>query len=202
MAPATILIVEDEVSEAMELQGRLNAMGYQVVGIAPSGEQAIETAGRAKPDLVLMDVALPGEVDGLEAARTIGDRFGIPVIFVTACADDEFLERAKWTYPLAYIVTPCSERQLRAAIEIGLFKYEQDARFRRSSELFAMTLDILGGAAIVTDENGVIQNMSSVAETLTGWAYCEAVGKHISEVYVLRDEESGRSWRIHFLSCT
>lgn len=192
MPPASIVIVEDEVVVAMELESRLIDLGYRVSGTAGTGTEALELTKRTMPDLVLMDVRLSGDMDGIEAARAIRDRHNIPVVYVTAHADDETLQRAKLTFPFGYIVKPFSEQDLRAAIEVALFKHEQDSKVKEASEFFATTLDILGGAVILTDEDGVIRSMSPVAETLTGWTGSEAVGKHLAQVYILRDQETGK----------
>lgn len=191
MAPAKILIVEDEVVVAMELQGILSAIGYTVAGAVRSGEEAIETVRQTNPDLVLMDVRLVGEMDGIEAARVIRERFNIPVIYVTAHADEETVQRAKRTLPLGFIVKPFTQSDLRAGIEVALFKHEQDTQVREASECLATTLGVLGGAVILADADGVVRNMSSVAETLTGWKAKEAIGRQLAEVYVLRDEDTG-----------
>ena len=191
MSPAKIAIVEDEVVVAMELESRLIDLGYRVAGTAVTGTEALELIARTKPDLVLMDVKLPGGMDGIEAAQEVRDRYHLPVVYVTAHADEETLQRAKLTSPLGYIVKPFSEQDLRAAIEVALYKHDQDSKVKEASECFSTTLDILGGAVILTDEEGVIRSMSRVAETLTGWKKSEAVGRHVAHVYVLRDQDTG-----------
>jgi CheY-like chemotaxis protein len=109
-AAARILIVEDEIIIARELEARLQGMEYEVVGIASSGREAIALAEEARPDLVLMDIVLKGDIDGIEAAEEIRRRLRLPVIFVSAYTDPETLRRAKITEPFAYIVKPFSER--------------------------------------------------------------------------------------------
>ncbi len=192
MPPAKIMVVEDEIVVAMELQSRLTALGYTVTGIVAGGEDAVDLAEKAMPDLVLMDVKLAGDIDGVETARVLRERHNIPVVYVTAHADDDTLQRAKHTYPLGYIVKPFSDSDLRATIEVALCKHGEDTRVRKDSECFSATLDILGGAVIVADADGVIRSMSPVAETLTGWTSTDALGKQLSEVYMLRDEETGK----------
>jgi len=192
MPPAKIMVVEDEIVVAMELQTRLIALGYRVTGIVASGEDAVDLAEKTIPDLVLMDVKLAGEIDGIDAARDIRERHNIPVVYVTAHADHDTLQRAKLTYPLGYIVKPFSDSDLRASIEVALSKHEEDTKLREDSERFSTTLDILGGAVILADGDGMIRSMSPVAETLTGWACADAIGRHLAEVYVVRDEETGQ----------
>jgi CheY-like chemotaxis protein len=106
MTSTRILVVDDEIIIARELEARLVALGYQVLGIASTGRGAVELTERSKPDLVLMDIVLRGDMDGIEAAAEIRMRWGIPVIYVTAFADEATLLRAKITEPFGYIVKP------------------------------------------------------------------------------------------------
>ena len=99
MATARILIVEDEIIVGLDIQARLESLGYEILGVEPAAEEAVDKAGEMRPDLVLMDIQLQGEMDGVEAARHIRTRFDIPVIFLTAYADEETLQRAKITEP-------------------------------------------------------------------------------------------------------
>jgi len=124
MANARILVVEDEAIVAKDVQSRLEGLGYAVPAIASSGEQAVRRAAATQPDLVLMDIRIKGEMDGVEAAGQVRDRFNIPVIYVTAYADDATLERAKITEPFGYILKPFETRELHCAIEMALYKHE------------------------------------------------------------------------------
>lgn len=125
-----ILVVEDETIVAMELQARLQALGYDVVGTAASGEDAIEKTGALHPDLVMMDIVIQGEMDGIETAGIIGERFDIPVVYLTAHSDDETLRRAKVTGPYGYVLKPFQERELHITIEVALHNY----RIRKALE--------------------------------------------------------------------
>ncbi len=117
-----ILVVDDEAIITMQLEERLSAMGYAVAGMSASGEDAIEKARRSKPDLVLMDIVMPGKLNGIEAAKIITDELDIPVVFVTSYADDAIIEKAKSVRPYGYIVKPFNEREIKAAIEVALFR--------------------------------------------------------------------------------
>jgi PAS domain S-box-containing protein len=117
-----ILVVDDEGIIAMDLQLKLRNLGYDVPAIAHSAEQAIEKVTELQPDLVLMDINMGGAMDGIEAAACIGERYGTPVIFLTAYADKATLERAKLAEPYGYIVKPFSETELRVAVEIAVYK--------------------------------------------------------------------------------
>ena len=139
MKKARILITEDEQIVAEDLKMALEAMGYSIIGIASSGERAIELADREKPDLILMDIILSGKMDGIAAAYTIRSRHDIPVIYLTAYADSTLLERAKQTEPLGYIVKPFNEREVHSNIEIALFKHHMESEIKkRDAILFAL----------------------------------------------------------------
>ncbi len=123
MAEAKIMIVEDEVLFAKDLQDLLESWEYSVLAIASTGEEAIEKAGEIKPDLVLMDIVLKEGMDGIEAADQIRTRFKIPVVYLTAYADDETVQRAKITEPYGYVLKPLEERDLHVTLEIALYMY-------------------------------------------------------------------------------
>jgi AmiR/NasT family two-component response regulator/DNA-binding PadR family transcriptional regulator len=125
-----ILVVDDEAIITMELEEQLHAMGYSVVGMASSGEMAVENARRLLPDLILMDIVMPGRLNGIEAARIIGEELKIPVVFVTSYADDTIIEKAKQVGPYGYIIKPFNGLEIKAAIEVALFRKaaEQDLR--------------------------------------------------------------------------
>jgi YesN/AraC family two-component response regulator len=114
-----VMIVDDEALVITQLEERLTLMGYDVVGSASSGIEAIEMARHLSPDIVLMDIVMPGSLDGIEASKIIKTELDIPTIFVTAYTDDKFVERAKSVEPFGYIVKPFQEREIKAAIEIG-----------------------------------------------------------------------------------
>jgi CheY-like chemotaxis protein/DNA-binding PadR family transcriptional regulator len=121
-----ILVVDDEAIITMQLEERLSAMGYTVVGMAASGEDGIEKARKLTPDLVLMDIVMPGRLNGIEAAKIIIDELDIPVVFVTSYADDTIIEKAKSVRPFGYIVKPFNELEVKAAIEVALFRKSYD----------------------------------------------------------------------------
>lgn len=132
MAKAQILIVEDEGVVAMEIEARLKSLGYAVSAVASSGEEAIEKTAETRPDLVLMDIKLRGDMDGVEAAEQIRARFDIPVIYLTAHADNDTLRRAKVTEPFGYIIKPFEERELYTNIEIALYKHNLEKELKEN----------------------------------------------------------------------
>jgi CheY-like chemotaxis protein len=121
-ASTRILIVEDEAIVACDLQSRLESFGYEVVGIAVSGEQAIRLAAETSPDLVLMDIQLRGQWDGIQVAEKLRAQERVGIIFLSAHSSDDMLTRAKLTEPLAYLLKPYQERELKIAIDVALYK--------------------------------------------------------------------------------
>lgn len=130
VAKPRILIVEDEAIVAYDLQARLKSFDYEVPAIADSGEQALKMAAENPPDLVLMDIKLRGDLDGVQAAEKLRNQNGVPVVFLTASADEETVRKAKHAEPLAYLLKPYQERELKISIEIALYK----ARMERERE--------------------------------------------------------------------
>jgi len=130
---SNILVVDDEAIIAMQLEERLNAMGYTVAGIAASGEDAIEKARDLHPDLVLMDIVMPGRLNGIEAAKIIADEMNIPVVFVTSFADDATIAKAKLVGPYGYIVKHFNELEIKAGIEVALFRKSSEQDLRKAT---------------------------------------------------------------------
>jgi len=129
-----ILVVDDEAIITMQLEERLHAMGYTVIGMAASGEDAIEKARRLAPDLILMDIVMPGKLNGIEAAQAIITELNIPVVFVTSYADDAIIEKAKQVRPYGYIVKPFNELEIKAAIEVALFRRSAELEIKKLAE--------------------------------------------------------------------
>jgi len=126
MIQATILVVEDEGIVAQEIKNRLEKSGYSVCAVAHDGRTAIAHAGKMQPDLVLMDIKLKGEMDGIDAAGVIRDRFNLPVVYLTAYTDPATLERAKVMEPFGYVVKPFETRSLMVSIEIALHRHRSE----------------------------------------------------------------------------
>lgn len=139
-AGARIMIVEDERILALDLAETLDELGYTVAGMASRGDEAIELARRLDPQLILMDVRLDGDVDGIAAAETIRDEHDVPVVFLTAHADDDTLHRATRSEASAYLVKPFKPPDLRCVIEIALHKHATDLRLRENERWLEQTL--------------------------------------------------------------
>ena len=185
MATTKILIVDDEIIIARELESRLTNLGYDVPGIAASGKEAIRLVEETDPDLVLMDIVLKGDMDGIEAAAAIRKRRSVPVIYLTAYTDETTLQRARITEPFAYVVKPFSERELRANIEMALYKHEVEGRLRKVEKWFAASMERVAEGVVATDSRGVVAFLNREAEALTGWKGAEAVGRTAPEVLPL-----------------
>ena len=129
MGSEKILVVEDDAVARLDIQAALERAGYAIVGMAASGEEAIRLADSLNPDLVLMDIRLEGPMDGVEAANEISRRFDIPIIFLTVYADDETLHWAKISGPFGYLLKPVDHKELKSAIEVGLYKHQMEQEY-------------------------------------------------------------------------
>jgi PAS domain S-box-containing protein len=192
MSNSRILIVEDEGIIAKDIQSTLNRLGYSVIGIASSGEEAIKKAMEIHPDIVLMDIVLEGAMDGVEAAEYIHDHFDIPVVYLTAYSDDTTLQRAKITEPFGYILKPFHEKELYTTIEMALYKHTMQSKLKESEQWLATTLKSIGDAVIATDTGKLITFMNPVAEALTGWKQEEAIGKPLKNVFKVINGKTGK----------
>jgi len=188
MEKKQILVVEDESIVAEHIRRSLQNMGYSVSSVASSGEKAIKEVEENVPDLVLMDIVLQGEMDGIETAKQIRLRFNIPVVYLTAYSDEKILERAKITEPFGYVIKPFNERELRINIEIALYKHKMERELKESEQWLSATLKSLGEAVIATDREGVIKIINPFAEILTGWKREEALGKPLATVFNIISE--------------
>ena len=196
-AAKKILIVEDEIIIAEGLQRKLKSMGYDIIGIASSGEEAIKKIKENNPDLILMDIVIHGMMDGIETAAQIHSLFDIPVVYLTAYADEKTLQRAKITEPFGYLIKPFKERELQITIEIALYKHEMEKKLKESerslrekNQWLAAVIESIGDAVIATDPEGNIRLMNPIAEALTGWKQKEALGKPLITIFNILSEET------------
>src|SRR5688572_19748104 len=169
MANERILIVEDDEAIAVEIQSTLAAHGYTVVGRASTGEAAVGLAENHRPHLVLMDIQLEGRMDGVQAAEQLRQRFGIPVLYLTAHAEQQTVARAKATAPAGYLLKPFSERELTITVEMALLRQQMEASLRAERERLNVTLRSIGDGVIATDVEARVVLLNSVAEELSGW---------------------------------
>ena len=193
MTTANILVVEDDKIIARGIEKRLKGLGYAVAGLVGTGEEAVRRTAEVAPDLILMDINLGGGIDGIEAASRIRSRADVPVVFLTAHSDDATLQRAKLTEPHGYVLKPYEDKDLQAAIEIGLYKHKMDRRLRENEQWLAATLGSIGDGVIATDEEGRVRFLNPLAEKLTGWTHAAATGRDVCEVFVIVEERTRES---------
>ncbi len=192
MAQEQILVVEDESVVALNIRNRLRRDGYNVPTVATTGEEAIRKASELKPDLVLMDIVLKNDLDGVDAAAAIRREMDIPIIYLTAHADKDTVQRAKLTEPYGYILKPFQAKELYTAIELALHKHRHDRRLRRANHKLSSTIHNMGEAVITTNTDGEVTYMNPAAESLTGWRNPEAVGRGLPEIFRIIDQQTRR----------
>ena len=189
MEKAQILIVEDDSIIAMDIENRLKKLGYSVSGIVNYAEKAIEKVEELNPDLVLMDIVLKGEMDGIDAAEIIRSRFDIPVVFLTAYADEERFERAKLTIPFGYILKPFQDRDLKITIEMVLYTAKVDAERKQAEEennkLQTQLQQAQKMESIGTLAGGIAHDFNNILFPIIG--YAEMALEDISEDSSLRN---------------
>ena len=197
MPRASILVVDDEQIVAADICNKLTGAGFTVAGVAASGQQAVELAEQTKPDLALMDIVMPGDMDGVEAARRLRAKLGIPVIYMGSNSDDSVLGRAKDTEPLGYILKPYADRQLITTIEVALHQYtvareRSQEQLQLSQEPHRLLVEAARDYAIyMLDAHGNVTTWNAGAERLTGYAASEVIGRPFSLLYPEADVQGG-----------
>jgi PAS domain S-box-containing protein len=181
MSNARIVIVEDENIIAMDLKTRLLALGHEIVGIAKVGEDAIQLAETFHPDLMLMDIVLRGEMDGIQVAGQVQGRLGIPVIFITAYSDEPTVRRARLTEPYGYVLKPVDDRELQAVIEMTLYKARMERQLR-ASEAHVRSLTE-NSTVIITRQSreGIYLYVSPACTRLLGYLPEEMIQRSVFE---------------------
>ena len=182
MAKARILVVEDEMIVARDLQSTLIRLGFEVPAMAASGEDALLKVAAIRPDLVLMDIHLAGEMDGITAAEHIRQHQGLPVVFLTAHSDQATFQRAQLSQPFGFVTKPFEERELEIAVGMALYRHEVEAKLAHMERWLATTLRSIGDAVMATDLDGAVTFMNQQAETLTGWSLADARARPLGEV--------------------
>lgn len=178
MGRQTILIVENDAIIAMRLQKTLESWGYNTEW-ALSGEKAIQEVHATPPELVLMDIGLDGQIDGIQAAEQLHQQFSLPTIFLTAYSDDELLQRARLAEPYGYLIKPVADRELRSTIEMALYKHQMDRRLRDSEERLRLVTDNMLDMVSQIDLEGCYLYLSPSHERVLGFSSQEAVGQDI-----------------------
>lgn len=190
MKTPTILIVEDEGIIARDIRQQLGELGYEVVGDTPTGEEAFRLTGELKPDLVLMDIHLAGKIDGIETAQAIRKQYGTPVVFLTAFAGAETLERAKLTEPFGYIIKPFDERYLHTVIEMALYKHRAEVHLRRAYDEQATILRTALDAFFMADWQGRLLDVNEASCAMLGYTREELLKKSLSDLDLTPEKET------------
>lgn len=188
-----ILIVEDEAVVALELEQSLQRLRHEVVGVADNSDQAVRMAQELEPDLVMMDIRLKGDVDGITTAATIRELTGTPVIYLTAYSGDDILDRAKQTEPYGYLLKPVQEEALETAIRMAEYKHLKDRETREQASRFSSVLRSIGSGVVVTDVELNVAYVNATAESILGVSNRDAVGRQFDRVVRLSSRQIDES---------
>ena len=183
-----IMVVEDERIIALDLAVTLEDLGHKVVGLSATGEDALARAPSLEPDLILMDIRLGGQLDGVETAARIRATVDVPIIFLTSHSDGQTLQRAIGSAPYGYLLKPFRSPDLHCAIEVGIHKHAIDQKLRERERWLATTLRSIHEGVVATDPDSNVTLLNPVAEALTGWTEQEALGRRIEEIVRLVDD--------------
>ena len=212
--PTKVLIVEDESIVALDLQQRLVSLGYEVPRVAATHDQTLNAIKDTTPDIVLMDINISGDIDGIDTAAEINT----PVIYLTAYSEEKTLQRAKNTRPFGYLIKPFSEKELHTTIQMALERHNYELQLKNKAAQLAtvyahltvenkeltsnanelllgkqhleMTLNSIEDGVITTDDQGYVTYLNPTAEQKTGWNLDQAIGQPISKILVLANEET------------
>jgi len=180
MNRARILIVEDEAILAISLENKLDKLGYVVLQPVATGEDAIAAVEDEQPDLVLMDIQLAGDLDGITAAGRINSFSDVPIVYLTGHSDEPLVQRAKLTHPYGYLIKPVSIQNLRVCLEISLYKYALDKKLRESEERYRTIVKNINDALIIHDFNGRIIEVNENSCRMLGYEQDELIGANLS----------------------
>jgi CheY-like chemotaxis protein len=189
MPQKRVLIVEDETIVSEDLRGMLTGLGYAVVGVAATGDDALRLARAERPDLVLMDIHIQGAKDGIETAEALFTELDIPVSYLTAYADGPTLERAKATLPFGYILKPFDEQDLRTTIELALYRHQMEHLFVRENDWSTSALDGLPEVVMGIDGHRRIIYLNHAAQSLVGRPVTDFLGKPVETLFDVHEEE-------------
>ncbi|MFY9637495.1 MAG: response regulator, partial [Methanobacterium sp.] len=141
MLKSRIFIIEDDAIEAMDIKINLESMGYEVLGVAGSGEEALQKLSQSKPDLVLIDIVIKGAMNGVEVAHKIKNEFDLPFIYLTSHSEETTMEKAKITEPFGYVIKPFDVTELKYTIEIALYKHKMERKLESRLQYFKNVFD-------------------------------------------------------------
>ena len=171
-----ILIVEDEKPFAQVVQGYLQRLGFNVVGVVDCGEDALRVSAETSPDLALMDIEICGGMDGFEVAELLRQKYDLPIVFLTGLGDDATLERVRRSESFGYLRKPFRPEELKASIELAFIRHGREAGLKRSQQSLAAAINAAEDSVVLSDQDGVVTFLNPAAERLTGWPASRAVG--------------------------
>ena len=178
----TILIVEDENIVAKSIQNQLKRLGYATPIMVSSGEESIVKAQEIRPNLVLMDISLAGEMNGIQAAEQIHIRFDIPIVYLTTYADEETIQQAKPTEAFGYLIKPFSVRELHSIIEMALYKHRMERKLKESEAKYRQIVEETSDVVYTTDSKGNLTYVNRSARKLVGYSEEKLIGKHFTDL--------------------
>ena len=177
-----VMVVEDESIVSLDIKNSLTKLGYSVSGVAASGDIALTKMQDNRPDVVLMDIHIKGEMSGIDVSRRVKEYFQIPIVYLTANADSATFREAQETDPYGYVLKPFKAAELGIAIEIAINKHQKAQAVKSSERWYATAFQSLNEAVIATDSNGRIIFMNALAESLTEWTLAESLDLPLADV--------------------
>jgi len=175
MEKSRVAVVEDEGIVALQIKSKLEQKGYEVVGIFASGEELLETVASLKPDLIMMDMTLQGELDGIDTSRRLSEQYDIPVVYLTAHSEENTIERAGATLPYGYLLKPFDAQELHITIQMALFKHKSDKEKKELTEKLRQAL------ARVKQLSGLLPICASCKKIRNDEGYWEQIELYIKE---------------------
>jgi CheY-like chemotaxis protein len=163
-----ILIVENEQIVALDIARNLKSFGYEIAGMATTGESALKLTSEENPDLILMDIKIDGGMDGIQTVKKIQSEHNIPIIYLSAFSDEKTLERAKLTEPHGFLLKPFERKELRATIETALYKYRTEEQLRTSEAELKALFSAMNDTILVFDNEGKIVKSNTGAFNKSG----------------------------------
>ena len=182
MGQTRILIVEDQNLIALSLKNKLQDLGYFVPKTLNSGEKAVLEVAIDKPDLVLMDIKLAGEMDGITAGGLIREEADIPIIYLTAYSNDEFLQRAKVTEPFGYLIKPIDNRELQTAIQMSLYKHQMERQLKEREAFFRVMFEMAPIGMVIASIDGRFQRVNQAYCDTVGYSAEQLIGRHFADI--------------------
>lgn len=182
MKKPRILIAEDERIVVLDLRKRLLTLGYEVADVVSTASECIEAIVKAAPDLVLMDIILKGDRDGISTAAEIKERFGLPVVYLTAHTDDKTIQRAKITEPYGYIIKPFEIKDLQTTLELALYRARMEAKLSESELKYRTLVQTATDAVLIVDVNGIVTSVNQKTLQMFGYELADFIGTSIKKI--------------------